>query len=81
MDEKYPNHELITHREVVGLPEEQMDNSEVGHLNIRADRIVFQELLRINNAIKDDSFHDNSVCKGKKQTYQFIGFGERWRGS
>ena len=43
----------------VGLPDGQMGNSEVGHLNIGAGRIVFQELTRINNAIKDGSFFEN----------------------
>ena len=45
----------------VGLPDGQMGNSEVGHLNIGAGRIVNQELLRINNAIADGSFFDNHV--------------------
>ena len=45
----------------VGLPEGQMGNSEVGHLNIGAGRIVFQELSRINNAIKDGSIAKNEV--------------------
>lgn len=53
----YPNSELVTHGELVGLPEGQMGNSEVGHLNIGAGRIVFQELARINNAIADRSFY------------------------
>ena len=42
--------------EYVGLPHGQMGNSEVGHLNIGAGRIVYQDLSRINNAIKDGSF-------------------------
>lgn len=45
----------------VGLPEGQMGNSEVGHLNIGAGRIVFQELSRINNAIADGSLFENQV--------------------
>ena len=49
----YSNTELITHGEDVGLPDGQMGNSEVGHLNIGAGRIVYQELLRINIAIRD----------------------------
>lgn len=53
---KYPNTTLITCGEVVGLPEGQMGNSEVGHLNLGAGRIVYQELQRINVAIKDRSF-------------------------
>jgi len=55
----YPNAILETHGENVGLPEGQMGNSEVGHLNIGSGRIVYQDLLRINNAIIDKSFFDN----------------------
>jgi 2,3-bisphosphoglycerate-independent phosphoglycerate mutase len=58
---KYPNTTLITCGEVVGLPEGQMGNSEVGHLNIGAGRIVYQELQRINVAIRDGSFAKNST--------------------
>ena len=47
----------------VGLPEGQMGNSEVGHMNIGAGRIVFQDLLRINNAIEDGSFHSEEILK------------------
>ncbi len=50
---KYANSELITHGEAVGLPDGQMGNSEVGHLNIGAGRVVYQELLRINIAVRD----------------------------
>lgn len=56
---KYPNSTLITCGEAVGLPEGQMGNSEVGHLNIGAGRIVYQELQRINVAIRDSSFSRN----------------------
>ncbi len=49
----YPNTTLITHSEDVGLPEGQMGNSEVGHLNIGAGRVVWQELARINKAIRE----------------------------
>jgi 2,3-bisphosphoglycerate-independent phosphoglycerate mutase len=48
----------------VGLPEGQMGNSEVGHLNIGAGRVVYQELTRINLAISDGSFFDNPVLAG-----------------
>ena len=58
---KYPNSTLITCGEAVGLPEGQMGNSEVGHLNIGAGRIVYQELQRINVAIRDGSFAQNPV--------------------
>jgi 2,3-bisphosphoglycerate-independent phosphoglycerate mutase len=56
---KYPHSELITFGEDVGLPEGQMGNSEVGHLNIGAGRVVYQELARINKAIKDKTLHTN----------------------
>ncbi|HRG91268.1 MAG TPA: 2,3-bisphosphoglycerate-independent phosphoglycerate mutase, partial [Chitinophagales bacterium] len=56
----YPNTELITHSESVGLPDGQMGNSEVGHINIGAGRIVYQELQRINVAIRNGSFAQNS---------------------
>lgn len=52
----YPNTELRTSGEDVGLPEGQMGNSEVGHLNIGAGRIVYQDLVKINRAINDRSF-------------------------
>src|SRR5205085_12546069 len=56
---KYPNTTRITCGEAVGLPEGQMGNSEVGHLNLGAGRIVYQELQRINVAVKDGSFAKN----------------------
>ena len=58
---KYPNSTLVTCGEAVGLPEGQMGNSEVGHLNIGAGRIVYQELQRINVAVRDGSFAKNPV--------------------
>jgi 2,3-bisphosphoglycerate-independent phosphoglycerate mutase len=57
----YPNSTLITFGEQVGLPDGQMGNSEVGHLNIGAGRIVYQELARINKAIKDRTLHEHPV--------------------
>lgn len=59
--DKYPNSELVTYGEDVGLPEGQMGNSEVGHLNIGAGRIVYQELARINKSISDRSLHNDPV--------------------
>ena len=53
---KYPHTTLITCGEAVGLPDGQMGNSEVGHLNLGAGRIVYQELQRINVAIRNGSF-------------------------
>ena len=58
---KYPNTTLITCGEAVGLPGGQMGNSEVGHLNLGAGRIVYQELQRINVAVSDGSFAKNEV--------------------
>lgn len=58
---KYPNTTLITCGEMVGLPDGQMGNSEVGHLNLGAGRIVYQELQRINVAIREGSFHKNET--------------------
>ena len=57
----YPNTTLTTYGEAVGLPEGQMGNSEVGHLNLGAGRIVYQELQRINVALRDGSFQKNEV--------------------
>lgn len=56
---KYPNTTLTTFGEAVGLPEGQMGNSEVGHLNLGAGRIVYQELQRINVAIRTGEFQSN----------------------
>jgi 2,3-bisphosphoglycerate-independent phosphoglycerate mutase len=57
----YPHTTLVTFGEDVGLPEGQMGNSEVGHLNLGAGRIVNQELQRINVAIRNGSFGHNEV--------------------
>ena len=65
---RYPNTTLVTCGEAVGLPEGQMGNSEVGHLNLGAGRIVYQELQRINVAIKDGSFAQNKVLLETIQT-------------
>ncbi len=59
--ENYPNARLTTFGEDVGLPEGQMGNSEVGHLNIGAGRVVFQELARINNEIQSGDFFKNPI--------------------
>lgn len=77
---KYPNTELITCGEAVGLPDGQMGNSEVGHLNIGAGRIVYQELQRINIAIRDGEIDTNETllgafeaAKAQNSTLHFIG--------
>ncbi len=59
--EKYPNAELTTHGLAVGLPPGQMGNSEVGHLNIGAGRVIDQELVRIFKAIQSRSLDQNST--------------------
>lgn len=58
---QYPHTTLVTCGEAVGLPEGQMGNSEVGHLNLGAGRVVYQELQRINVAIRDGEFQQNPV--------------------
>lgn len=57
---EYPHSTLVTFGEEVGLPEGQMGNSEVGHLNIGAGRVVYQELARINKAIRDGDLGQNA---------------------
>lgn len=59
--QKYPNTTLVTCGEAVGLPDGQMGNSEVGHLNLGAGRIVYQELQRINVAIREKTIDTNPV--------------------
>src|SRR5690625_6803509 len=62
--EKYPHNELSACGLDVGLPEGQMGNSEVGHLNIGAGRVVYQSLTRINKSIENGDFFDNQVLLG-----------------
>jgi 2,3-bisphosphoglycerate-independent phosphoglycerate mutase len=57
----YPNSSLLTSGAAVGLPEGQMGNSEVGHMNIGTGRIVYQDLTLIHRAIEDGSFFSNPV--------------------
>ncbi|AEA43995.1 2,3-bisphosphoglycerate-independent phosphoglycerate mutase [Fluviicola taffensis] len=78
--EKYPHSTLIASGESVGLPDGQMGNSEVGHLNIGAGRVVYQELTRINKSIREGHFFTNSVlvdcfqkAKQANKTVHFIG--------
>lgn len=77
---KYPHSWLLTSGEHVGLPDGQMGNSEVGHLNIGAGRIVYQDLVMINKAIKDNSIEQNptlteafSYAKKNNVKVHFIG--------
>lgn len=60
---KYPNANLLTDGMNVGLPEGQMGNSEVGHMNLGAGRIVYQDLAKINLAVKDNSLKDEPALK------------------
>lgn len=60
---KYPNTHIQTSGMAVGLPEGQMGNSEVGHTNIGAGRIVYQELTRITKEIQDGDFYNNTELK------------------
>lgn len=76
----YPNAELRTSGEDVGLPDGQMGNSEVGHLNIGAGRVVYQDLVKINLAVRDGSLHKQQVildtldyCKKNKKKLHLIG--------
>jgi len=56
---RFSNTQLTTHGEAVGLPEGQMGNSEVGHLNIGAGRVVYQELVRINKSVREKTLNTN----------------------
>ncbi|MBC8486020.1 MAG: 2,3-bisphosphoglycerate-independent phosphoglycerate mutase [Bacteroidetes bacterium] len=76
----YPNSQLLTSGENVGLPDGQMGNSEVGHLNIGAGRIIYQDLIKINKAITDNSIIKNkqlinafSYAKENNKSVHFIG--------
>lgn len=59
----YPNANLLTDGMNVGLPEGQMGNSEVGHMNLGAGRIVYQDLAKINLAVKENTLKDEPVLK------------------
>ena len=60
---KYPNANLLTDGMNVGLPEGQMGNSEVGHMNLGAGRIVYQDLAKINLAVKENTLKDEAVLR------------------
>lgn len=77
---RYPNSQLITCGEAVGLPEGQMGNSEVGHLNLGAGRIVYQDLQRVNVAVRSGALEQNpalqeafAISKERNCTLHFIG--------
>ncbi|MEZ4859506.1 MAG: 2,3-bisphosphoglycerate-independent phosphoglycerate mutase [Flavobacteriaceae bacterium] len=64
---KYPNAQLLTHGMNVGLPDGQMGNSEVGHMNLGAGRIVYQDLAKINLAVQNNSLQNEPVLKAAFQ--------------
>ncbi len=61
--EKYPHSKLDASGLAVGLPEGQMGNSEVGHMNIGAGRVVYQDLVKINKAVDEGDLKDNPILK------------------
>ena len=65
---EHPHTTLVTHGPAVGLPEGQMGNSEVGHLNLGAGAVVKQDLLRIDEAIEDGSFYENEALRAACDT-------------
>ncbi|MEW6429131.1 MAG: 2,3-bisphosphoglycerate-independent phosphoglycerate mutase [Thermodesulfobacteriota bacterium] len=65
---EYPHTTLVAHNGAVGLPEGQMGNSEVGHLNIGAGRVVYQDFTRINRAIETGAFAANPVLQTAMRT-------------
>ncbi|MCE5331388.1 MAG: 2,3-bisphosphoglycerate-independent phosphoglycerate mutase [Bacteroidales bacterium] len=76
----YPNSQLLASGEDVGLPDGQMGNSEVGHLNIGAGRVVYQDLVKINIACRDNSILKNpeiinaySYARDNKKKIHFLG--------
>ncbi len=76
----YPHTTLRAHGEAVGLPDGQMGNSEVGHLNIGAGRVVYQDLTRINRSLDNGEFFSNEVlvgvmarCREKGLTLHLLG--------
>jgi 2,3-bisphosphoglycerate-independent phosphoglycerate mutase len=78
--EKYPNSQLLASEEAVGLPRGQMGNSEVGHMNIGAGRIVNQELARISKSIDSGEFAQNenwkallAYCRQEKKPLHLLG--------
>ena len=80
INNKYPHSKLQASGENVGLPDGQMGNSEVGHLNIGAGRIVYQDLVKINRAIADKSIFKNpeivkafSYAKENNKPIHFMG--------
>ncbi|MGN0220061.1 MAG: 2,3-bisphosphoglycerate-independent phosphoglycerate mutase [Muribaculaceae bacterium] len=76
----YPHSQLLASGESVGLPDGQMGNSEVGHLNIGAGRIVYQDLVKINRAIKSGSILENPEIKSAFEYAKAHGCGMHFMG-
>jgi 2,3-bisphosphoglycerate-independent phosphoglycerate mutase len=77
---KYPHSQLLTSGENVGLPDGQMGNSEVGHLNIGAGRVLYQDLVKINKEIRENAIASNqelvkafAYAKEKNKSVHLIG--------
>ena len=75
LNQNYPHSRLQASGENVGLPDGQMGNSEVGHLNIGAGRILYQDLVKINKAIADNSILDNKEIKSAYEYAKKTGKG------
>jgi len=80
LQKEYPSSQLHASGENVGLPDGQMGNSEVGHLNIGAGRVVYQDLVKINRAVKDGSISENpalveafSYARDQQKQVHFMG--------
>jgi len=78
--DRYPHAQLLTHGEHVGLPEGQMGNSEVGHMNLGAGRIIYQDFAKINKALKDDTLKNEQAlteafdyAKSNNKPIHFLG--------
>jgi len=80
LEKEYPSSRLFASGENVGLPDGQMGNSEVGHLNIGAGRIVFQDLVKINMEVRDNTISENEIlveafsyARDHKKQVHFLG--------
>jgi 2,3-bisphosphoglycerate-independent phosphoglycerate mutase len=78
--QRYPHATLEASELAVGLPEGQMGNSEVGHMNLGAGRIVYQEITRIDTSIEEEDFFENKVlveaaqrCRERGSTFHLMG--------
>lgn len=67
---EYPNTTIAAHGLAVGLPQGLMGNSEVGHLNIGAGRVVYQDIVRIDLAVRKDTLKSNKAFKDSVENAQ-----------